>query len=206
MKTTVYMERKLFSDCISQRSDNDFFSLSDLIKVGNKWRLMNDKEVFSIKSYLANKSTKEFIEELEIKFGKIKINAKGKGQHTWVHPLFFIDVALAINPKLKIEVYEWLFDHLIKNRNESGDSYKKMCGALYAHCSAKTQFNQDVKILANFIKVQCGLKENQKWETASELQLKLRDRIHENIALLADVLNNNKEAIRIGIMKAKEIR
>ena len=75
-------------------------SLSDLIKVGNKWRLMNDKEVFSIKSYLANKSTKEFIEELEIKFGKIKINAKGKGQHTWVHPLFFIDVALAINPKL----------------------------------------------------------------------------------------------------------
>ena len=81
-----------------------------------------------------------------------------------------------------------------------------MCGALYAHCSAKTHFNQDIKVLANFIKTHCGLKENQAWETASEVQLKLRDRIHENIALLADVLNNNKEAIRIGIVKAMEIK
>jgi hypothetical protein len=32
---------------------------------------------------------------------------------------------------LKIEVYSWLFDKLIKYRNNSGDSYKKMAGALF---------------------------------------------------------------------------
>ena len=204
MKTTVYMERQLFGDTISQRSDNDFFSLTDLIKVGNKWRIMNNLELFLLKSYLGNKSTKEFINELELKYGKIKINSKGKNQHTWVHPLLFIDVALTINPKLKVEVYEWLFDHLIKNRNDSGDSYKRMCGALYAHSTLKSQFNSNIQKLAKVIILECGLSEKDTWEIASEKQLKLRDKIHENIALLADVMNNNSQAARIGIAKAKE--
>lgn len=36
-----------------------------------------------------------------------------------------------------------------------------------------------------------------------ENQLRLRDRIHENIAPLVEVMNNINEAIRIGILKAK---
>ena len=36
------------------------------------------------------------------------------------------------------------------------------------------------------------------------LILALRDRIQENIALLADVLSDNRESIRLGILKAKE--
>ena len=28
----------------------------------------------------------------------------------------FLDLALAINPKLKVEVYEWLFDKLLEYR------------------------------------------------------------------------------------------
>lgn len=42
--------------------------------------------------------------------------------------------------------------------------------------------------------MECGVSD---WNNATQEQLKLRDRIHENIALLADVLNNNKEAIRL---------
>ena len=53
----------------------------------------------------------------------------GRGQHLWVHPLLFIDMALWLNPKLKLEVYEWLFDKLLMYRNDSGDSFKRMCGA-----------------------------------------------------------------------------
>jgi hypothetical protein len=204
MKTNVIMKRVLFGGDISQRSDNEFFSATDLVKMGNKWRVTNEMEMFSLKNYLQNKSTKEFMVELTEKHEKIKINAGGKNRHTWVHPFLFIDIALAINPKLKIEVYQWLFDHLIKNRNESGDSYKKMCGALYAHSTVKSQFNNGIQELARMIKIECGLKREDKWEVATEKQLKLRDRIHENIALLADVLNNNQEAMRIGILKAKE--
>ncbi|HQC67463.1 MAG: hypothetical protein GX467_12140 [Rikenellaceae bacterium] len=39
--------------------------------------------------------------------------------------------------------------------------------------------------------------------SATEEQLRLRDKIHDNIALLAQVMNNLKEAIRIGIHQAK---
>lgn len=56
--------------------------------------------------------------------------------------LLFLDLALAINPKLKVEVYEWLFDKLLEYRNDSGDSFKEMTGALYNNCSNKSQFSK----------------------------------------------------------------
>ena len=133
MKTNVIMKRELFGSVVSQNTKNNYFSATDLVKAGNKWRAINGLDLFNLKSWLYNKTTKEFIANLEYKYGKVKINSRGKGSHTWVHPLLFIDIALAISPKLKIEVYEWLFDELIKYRDESGDSYKQMCGYLYAN-------------------------------------------------------------------------
>jgi len=40
------------------------------------------------------------------------------------------------------------------------------------------------------------------WNTASKEQLKLRDKIHNNISLLSDVLRDNNQAIKIGIKEA----
>ena len=59
---------------------------------------------------------------------------------------------------------------------------------------------KNLQKLCKLIKAECGVSD---WQNATQEQLKLRDRIHENIALLADVLNNNKEAVRLGIYKAK---
>lgn len=199
METTVIMKRDLLGCQVSQNSKNEFLSATDLVKAGNKWRVANDMPMFSISDWMANKSTKEFVGELESKFGKVKINSRGKNSHTWVHPLLFIDMALSISPTLKIEVYGWLFDQLIKSRNESGDSYKKMCGYLFARCSNKSTFYQTVQDVANKIKLACKVTD---WQQATESQLKLRDKIHNDIALLADVLNNNDQAIRIAIHKA----
>ena len=195
------MKRELFGEEISQRTENEFFSATDLVRAGNKWRILNGKEPFNLANYLQNKSTKEFIQELENNFGKVKVNAIGKSSHTWVHPYLFIDRALAINPQLKIEVYGWLFDFLIRNRKESGDSYRKMCGALFVRTKQKATFNANIQKLAKLIQVECGVSD---WNKATEQQLKLRDRIHENIALLSEVLNDNMQAIRIGILKAKQ--
>jgi len=41
------------------------------------------------------------------------------------------------------------------------------------------------------------------WEAATEEQLKLRDKIHNNIALLGEIMGNLNEAIRLGIHYAK---
>jgi len=202
MVTNVIMKRNLFGKEISQNTKNSFFSVSDLVKAGNNWRAVNGLELFNLKNWLLSKSSKEFIESLEKKYGKVKINSRGKGSHTWVHPLLFIDIALAISPELKIEVYEWLFDELIKARSLSGDSYKKMCGYLYSNYSNKRNFPMYISDVAKKIQLACNLK-NGDWQTATEEQLKLRDKIQDNISLLADILRDTDQAVKLGILKTK---
>lgn len=201
MTTEVIMQRELLGDFVSQKSKSGFFSATDLFRVGNKWRLANGLDSKTMQDYLQTKNAKEFIAELKNRNNGEKplISGRGRGHHSWVHPLLFIDMALWINPKLKIEVYEWLFDSLLQYRNNSGDSYKKMCGALLIRAN-QTDFIKNIQKLGKLIQVECGVSD---WNNATQEQLRLRDRIHENIALLADVLNNNKEAIRLGIYKAK---
>ena len=199
MKTEVIMERELFNSKIRQQSKSQFFSATDLVNAGNYWRFSNKMAFFNLAQYFKQKSTKEFIESLEDKYSIKCINkSRGRNSSTWVHPLLFIDIALAIDPKLKIEVYEWLFDNLIKFRNDSGDSYKKMAGALQQNCRNKRKFESGISMTAQMIKSACNVED---WQKASEPQLKLRDKIHENISLLSDVLKDNNQAIRLGIEK-----
>lgn len=203
MKTAVMMKRELLGSSVTQDSKTKMLSATDLLKVGNLWRLQNDMKILDLSAWLNTKSTQEFVKELEEKFGKgnvLKLSKGGKttAHHTWFHPLLFIDMALAISPKIKIEVYQWLFDELIKNRNDSGNSYKAMCGALYVRAVNKAFFAKEVQKIALKIKKKCNVTD---WETATEEQLKLRDKLHSDIALLADVLNNNDEAVRLALEK-----
>lgn len=204
MKTEVIMKRELFGMEISQKSKSEFFSATDLVRAGTKWRRANNMADFNMSAYLNQKSTKEFIKELETKTSlKVLIRGRGKGNHTWVHPYLFIDIALSISPKLKIDTYEWIFDNLIRYRNESGDSYKKMCGALFLRATDKKNFYKNVSKVADYIKMECDVKD---WNTATEKQLRLRDRIHENVSLLCDVLQDANQALAVGIKKAKEVQ
>ena len=63
----------------------------------------------------------------------------------------------------------------------------------------KSKFNETIRLTANKIKSACGVKD---WQSATEKQLMLRDRIHENIALLCDVLGDIGQSVDIGIKKA----
>ena len=202
MKTEVTMKRKLFGIEISQKSKSEYFSATELVRAGTKWRLLNDKPAFNITEYFRAPATLEFIEELESKFGKVKIVGRGRNAQTWVHPFLFIDIALAISPKLKVETYEWLMDSLLKYRNDSGDSYKKMCGALYCRKKGKTFFSQTISKIAKIIKFECGVSD---WQKATEEQLLLRDKIQDGIYLLSDVLTDIDQIVNVAIKKAKEL-
>jgi hypothetical protein len=199
MKTEVIMKREIFGHQISQCSKSEFFSATDLCKAGSKWRIMQGMQAFDMSAWLNQSSTKEFISSLESKFGIVKISGRGRGNHTWVHPYLFIDMALAISPELKIEVYQWLHDHLLAYRNDSGDSYKRMAGALYNAYPNKSKFPGYIVAVADFIRD--TVVKAKDWQTATEDQLKLRDKIHDNIALLADILPCD-DAVRIGANKA----
>ncbi len=113
----------------------------------------------------------------------------------------FIDIALAISPKLKIEVYEWIFDNLIKFRNDSGDSYKAACGALYTRHSNYKTFPEFISKVANAIKDTLGVKD---WQTATEKQLKQRDKAHLAIKLYSNVLTDVNQIVRLALDEAKK--
>jgi len=196
MKTQVLVKRELFGSEIKQQSKTGFFSATDLARVGNKWRITRDLSVFNLSVFLKSKSTTEFIEELNHKYDIVLSTGRGRNAQTWVHPLLFIDIALAINPKLKIEVYEWLFDNLLRFRNDSGDSYKEMSAAIWQRFQNKREFPKYITRVANYIRESCGVAD---WNNANEAQLKLRDKIHDSIKTLTNVLTNTDQAVRLGV-------
>jgi len=196
MITQIEMKRELFGNEIKQQSKTGFFSATDLTNVGNKWRFNNDMAIFNLPLFLKSKGTLIFITELENKYGIAISKSKGRNSQTWVHPLLFIDIALSINPKLKIEVYEWLFDNLIKFRNDSGDSYREMTAAIWIRFKNKREFPKYIIRVANYIKKACDVDD---WNTANEQQLKLRDKMHDSIKTLTNVLTNTDDAVRLGV-------
>jgi hypothetical protein len=201
MKTEVIMKRPLFGHDVSQNNITGFICANDIVMAGNKYRVSNSMKLFDFRAWIDSQSNKEFIKEMENQFGVVIETKRGANGGTWMHPFLCIDLALAIDPKLKIEVYKWLYDELLKSRNNSGDSYIKMCGALYENCSNKSKFHRGVSTTAKMIQNACRVSD---WQKANEEQLKLRNKIHENIALLCGVLRDNNQAIRIGILKAIE--
>ena len=196
MKTQVVMKRELFGSEVSQQSKTGFFSATDLVRIGNKWRSKNDMPIFNFSAFLNNAKTKEFVNELQNKYGSVISKGKSKKSQTWVHPLLFIDIALVINPRLKVEVYEWLFDSLIKYRNDSGDSYKEMSAAIWQRMNNKRDFSNYIQKVANYIKKSCNVED---WQTATEEQLDKRDKMHYSIKTLTNVLTNTDEAVRLGV-------
>ena len=201
METEIVMRRDLWGMEIRQKSKTEFFCASDLVNAGNKWRLTNGRSVFNYSMWIKNDNTQAFIKELEKEFGKVIIKGNAKNSPSWVHPFLAIDLALSISPELKIEAYKWLYDSLLKYRNKSGDSYKKMCGALFITQTNKTNFPKDIQEIASLIKLECGVAD---WQAASETQLQLRDKIHENIALLSDIIKDRNALLSVSIKKAKE--
>ena len=201
MKTHVIMKRVFQDGEISQHSGNGFFSATDLGRVGNIYRVKNGMPVFNMNSYFNNKSTKDLMDSIRQSENiEPKINAKAKNQHTWIHPYLFIDMALSMNPDLKITVYRWIFDKLIEYRNNSGDSYKKMAGALFLTAKNKSEFTDTLTNYARKIKSACGVTD---WQTATESQLKLRDEIHECVSMLSDIIRDTGNLIDVAIEKAK---
>jgi hypothetical protein len=190
------MKRELFGCEISQQSKTDFFSATELVKAGNKYRILNGMPQFDYSAFIKTKGFLEFKLELEKKYGQVLISGRGRGSSSWVHPLIFIEIALAIDPKLKIEVYEWLFDNLIKFRNDSGDSYKEMAAAIYIKYTNKKEFPTYIQKVASYIKSELKVDD---WQKATEHQLKQRDIIHNSIRLLCNVLNDTNQAVRLGV-------
>lgn len=208
----ILTSRELMGITIRQRTKDGFFNITDLLKAGNVYRHYENLGHTNLKAYANTKTTQKFLKALKDNIGgEIWIKGKAgrkrrddKDSGVWVHPLVMIDFALWLNPQLKIENYEWIMDFLVKYRCSSGDSYKRMCGALFEYTTDKANFHKKIKDLALVIKRECGLGFADEWNNASETQLKKRDKIQDNIAGLCGVLKNPNEAIRLGILQTRQ--
>ena len=190
---------RVFGGEISANSENGFLSATDLVRHGNKLRVLKGAQPFSIQTFMRQKSTIDFRRSLEKAVGSVYVAARGRGQHTWVHPLLFIDIATAIDPKFKVEAYKWLYASIKNNQSKADRSYDEMVGALYANSTNKSTFPRYISEVARDIKQACGVRD---WQAATEAQLKLRDTMHENIALIANVLRDNDRAVKFGMNEA----
>ena len=133
MKTSVIMHRSMSNFDVTQRTKDGFFDGNDLL---NQWNKLNKKRR-RINDFLESKTTLEFIDALceEIAngenstmayyFKKGRNTSKGRTKdEVWMHPYLFIDFAMWINPKFKVQVIKFVYDELIKNRHNAGDNYR----------------------------------------------------------------------------------
>ena len=198
MKTKVIMERPFLDGIVRQDSKNAKLNLADLLKQGNKARVTSGLEPrLHVKHWMNNISTKELFAEIEKDTGDSATESKmGRNGGTWLHPIAAVDLMLWLAPSLKYKVYSWVLDGLLVARNDSGDSYKLMSAGLHDIHKNKSTFTKAVIMpLALRIKQRLCVSS---WETATELQLKQRNRIHDQIELMTQVMPNATHAIEAG--------
>ena len=200
MKTNQVLERKFYDYSVRQNHKDQYFNLSDMLKIGNKYRVNNGLYRARIDRYLDKDSTKEFIKELQKEEDKLNIfytSGRGTKKEYWGHKYLFLDFAMWLSPEFKIKVYNWLYDNLTVFRDNSGDSYKKMVSLIQDKCSVgdvALRIKDTARKIKNLLKVQ-------DWNTASEKQLKYRDQIHNDIILLLQAGIHIQKATAISLKK-----
>lgn len=207
MKTAVIMERDLLGCTIRQNHKSGMLNANDLHKVGNMMRKQTGLTDKQMGSYFNLDSTNELINEVclveNIGIDDVKKSTKGKYGGTWVNPIIFVDMAMWYSPQLKVRILQWVIDGLLDARDESGDSYKQMNGALMRQFPDEyTQLKaaEVAKTIAAECKVGNG---SDKWQKATEEQLKLRAKIQETVIMISDLCPNIGTAVNKAIAKVR---
>ena len=190
MKTNQNLIRKMGEFDVTQRTKDGFFNATYLLKQWNS----QSKSERKMDNYFNVKGTNEFIntimerENLHTpKSVYVKTRAsRGLNAGTWMHPLLFIDFAMWINPNFKYDVLKFVYDELIKFRNDAGTAYIEMCEQI-ARISNKKETADNIKKVAqaiNFI----AQNKHQKMirKEADEDQLREYLRMQKGATMLTD--------------------
>ena len=207
MKTSVVMQRPMGQFIVQQRSKDGFFNASNLLK---QWNEANPNKERRLDHFFETTHLGEFMEEIvkdpannynsnSPNFGELKsaLTSASSGRYggTWMQPYLFVKFAMYLNPAFEYQVVKFVADELIKQRNNSGDSYKVMCARLKKSFSHDSYFKDFIKDVAIAVRAKCNVAD---WQQASEAQLAERDELHRRIATFAEVLPPD-EAVRHAI-------
>ena len=134
------MKRKMGEFNVTQRTKDGFFCATELLRQWNEYANLNrgnspHLKQKDLKEFFYNKNTKEFIDALleEEKLSTKNLaylNLRGKSGGTWMHPVLFVKFAMWLNPRFEVQVIKFVYDEMIKYRNEAGDAYNKLGSAV----------------------------------------------------------------------------
>lgn len=144
MKTNQVMERKMGDFIVTQRTKDGFFDGSELLR---QWNAVEGNPRRRMAEFLDSPKTKDFLKALaedesqrtKIDIGENQLLMKVKGRNTkngkvpdkvWMNPLLYIKFAMWINPTFEVKVLRFVYDEMIKYRNEAGDAYRELGGAV----------------------------------------------------------------------------
>jgi len=184
MKTAQIMQRPILDGKVRQNHKNGWFNANDLLDIHNRKAKQIGKPTKKINAYTVNSTSMEFFEEImnQESITSVYSSKKGKNGGTWMHPLVFVDFAMWVSSEFKYFAMQWLSDELLKNRDESGESYKKMASAVSIY------MGDDLARAGTAIpKIARAIKNNlcvEDWNNTTEENLKKRDEIQKNISIL----------------------
>lgn len=154
MKSNQEMVRRIENFAVTQRTSDGFFDGSELLR---QWNAVGGNSKREMKKFLDSPSTQEFLTALAIDENERKspiakmqhgdnqqvtkndliIMVKGRNTKSgrtpdkvWMNPLLFIKFAMWINPTFEVKVLRFVYDEMIKYRNEAGDAYREMSSAV----------------------------------------------------------------------------
>lgn len=193
MKTSVTLIRKMGEFEVTQRTSDGMFDATTLLK---QWNNKNNSGK-KLDHYFENKTTEEFIntivsrENLNTR-NSVYLKRRGINGGTWMSPMLFIDYAMWINPEFKYDVLKFVYDELIKQRNDAGDAYREMSAAV-ASISPKKDLHLCIAKVAQALNYVCF----------GEHEKEIRNRQDE--AAMKELVNLEKEVtllIKVGHIKS----
>ena len=153
MKTNQTLTRPMGEFSVYQRTSDGMFNATALLK---QWNNLSPTER-KMDNYFNLQGTGEFVNTIIAKENLntpklVYLKRRGKNGGTWMHPLLFIDFAMWINPAFKYDVLKFVYDELIKYRNEAGSTYSKMCERI-AHVSKKGDIPKNISSIAKAVNI-----------------------------------------------------
>lgn len=139
MITNQIMKRPMGKFLVEQRTKDSMFNATSLLKQWNE----ASGEYKEISKFFENENTKEFISALmeEEKLhtqnsAYVKSKARAdRGGGTWMHPILFVKFAMWLNPRFEVQVIKFVYDQMLKYRNDAGDAYRELGKAMSNICS-----------------------------------------------------------------------
>ena len=131
MKTNAIMLRPMGVFTVEQRTKDGMFNATNLLRQWNE----STGEKKEVTKFFENDNTKEFIsalmkEENLNTQNSAYLKSRGKNGGTWMHPILFIKFAMWLNPRFEVQVIKFVYDQMIKFRNDAGDAYRELSSSV----------------------------------------------------------------------------